>query len=104
MNLTAGSGGLKTVVMLHNSLLRRDLLLAMNRNPLILHRREVHRNVGLWPDAKPAAGQVQLVGAWAVRTARDSTAENLVAKDAADFLGKLGVKIEDLKKIQKQIL
>ena len=80
--------------MLHNSLFRRDLLLEMNRNPHILRRRDVHRNVGVRPDAKAAAGQVQLEGTWSVRTARDIPAEKLVAGDATDFLARVGVKIE----------
>ena len=97
--------------MLHNSTFRRELLREMNRNPLILARREVHRNVGLRPEAKvpagaapagavaagaaaPAAGQVQMSGAWSLRPARDLPAERAVAADATDFLKRLGVAID----------
>jgi hypothetical protein len=80
--------------MLHNSLFRRELLLSMNRNPHVLRRRDVHRNVGVRPGAKAAAGQVMLDGAWSIQCARDLPAEKAVARDAADFLAKLGVKVE----------
>ena len=53
--------------MLHNSTFRRDLLREMNRNPLVLRRRDVHRNVGRRPGAKPLPGQLELAGAWSVR-------------------------------------
>jgi hypothetical protein len=80
--------------MLHNSLLRRDLLLAMNANPLVLKRRDVHRNIARRDNAKPAAGQMEMSGAWSVRTARDAAAERAVADDAADFLKRIGVTID----------
>src|SRR5688500_14366829 len=80
--------------MLHNSLHRRDLLLAMNRDPLVLKRRDVHRNVGRRPDAKPGTDQFVLDGAWAITTGRDGDAEHLVALDAADFLKRLDVSID----------
>src|SRR5437773_1612539 len=80
--------------MLHNSLFRRELLLSMNRNPLVLKRRDVHRNVGVRGGAKPASGQVVLEGAWAIQCARNVAAEKLVAGDAEDFLKRLDVKID----------
>src|SRR4051812_15631658 len=80
--------------MLHNSLYRRDLLLAMNKNPHVLRRRDVHRNVSPRPGAKPAAGQVALEGKWSIRTARDLPAERAVAADAEDFLKRLGILID----------
>ena len=81
--------------MLHNSLFRRELLQKMNRQPLIVARRDVHRNVSPRPDVKAAATQVMLSGAWAVRAARKSAAEAAVAADARDFLRKLGVDVRD---------
>ena len=48
--------------MLHNSLYRRDLLLSMNKHPLVVHRRDVHRNVARRTDPKPAANQIALTG------------------------------------------
>ncbi len=80
--------------MLHNSLMRRDLLLAMNANALVLHRRELHRNVARRGKAKPAAGEIEMTGAWSVRTARDGEAERAVADDAADFLQRMEVTID----------
>jgi len=38
--------------MLHNSLVRRELLLSMNKEPLVLQRRDVHRSVARRPGAK----------------------------------------------------
>src|SRR5688572_11059151 len=82
--------------MLHNSLFRRELLQSMNRHPLIVARRDVHRHVGPRAGAKAAAAtQVMLSGAWAVRAARKSAAEAAVAADASDFLRKLGVDVRD---------
>jgi hypothetical protein len=79
-----------TAGMLHNSLFRRELLQSMNRHPLIVARRDVHRNVGVRPGVKAAAAtQVMLgSGAWAVRAARKSAAEAAVAADATDFPAK----------------
>jgi hypothetical protein len=88
--------------MLHNSLFRRDLLLAMNREPLVLHRRDVHRNVVRWPGAKPSPGGFVLDGDWAVHPARDDAAARAVAEDARDFLKRLGVAVND--NAAKQIL
>src|SRR5688572_5994437 len=82
--------------MLHNSLFRRELLQSMNRHPLIVARRDVHRHVGPRAGAKAAAAtQVMLSGAWAVRAARKSAAEAAVATDASDFLRKMGVDVRD---------
>jgi hypothetical protein len=82
--------------MLHNSLFRRDLLQSMNRHPLIVARRDVHRHVATRSGVKAAAAtQVTLGGAWAVRAARKAAAEAAVAADAADFLRKLGVDLRD---------
>src|SRR5947207_2868403 len=72
--------------MLHNSLFRRDMLAAMNRNPVIVARRDPHRHVMPGPNA--------LNGSWSVQTARQLPAEKLVADDANDFLTKLGVKLD----------
>ncbi len=80
--------------MLHNSLFRHDLLLKMNRHPLVLQRRQVHRNVGRRTEAKPAAGQIEMTGAWAIRTARALPAEKNVAADAEDFFKRMNVAID----------
>ena len=74
----------------------------MNRHPLVLARREVHRNVGPRPGAKAAAGQVDLAGSggWSVHGARDLPAERATAADAEDFLRKLGVTIDPAAKQQ----
>src|SRR5688500_3126489 len=80
--------------MVHNSLHRRDELRATNANPLALKRRDVHRNVGRRPDAKPTADQFALEGPWAIATARGGDAERLVADDATDFLKWLDVAID----------
>ena len=81
--------------MLHNSLFRRGMLAAMNRHPLVLQRRAVHRNVGPVAGAKASAGQIRLEGAWSVRPARNLPAERAVAADAADFLRKLGLDVRE---------
>src|SRR6185312_15892221 len=80
--------------MLHNSLFRHDRLLAMNRNPLVLKRREIHRNVGCLAGAKAAAGQFELTGAWSIRSANNTPAERAVAADAEDFLKRLDMTID----------
>ena len=67
----------------------------MNRHPLIVARRDVHRHVGPRPGVQAAATQVMLEGAWAVRAARKSAAEVAVAADASDFLRKMGVDVRD---------
>jgi hypothetical protein len=69
----------------------------MNANPLVVARRDVHRNVGRRADAKPAAAatQVELKGAWAVRSARKHPAELAVAADATGFLKRFGAEIRD---------
>src|SRR5437867_3401828 len=79
--------------MLHNSTFRRELLREMNHNSLVLARREVHRNVGLGPGAAPAAGQVQVSGAWSVRPGRDLPAERAVAKEAEGCFRRLDVTV-----------
>src|SRR3954453_15100102 len=89
VTIDAASPGADNVTMLHNSLFRRELLLSMNRNPHVLRRRDVHRNVGVRPGAKAGAGQVILDGAWSIECARDLPAEKAVARDAEDFLAKL---------------
>jgi hypothetical protein len=81
--------------MLHNSLFRRELLQSMNRHPLIVARRDVHRNVAPRPGVKAAETQAMLSGAWAVRPARKSAAERAAAADATDFLRKMGVDLRD---------
>src|SRR5688500_2305105 len=81
--------------MLHNSLFRRELLQSMNRHPLIVARRDVHRHVVARPGVTAAATQIMLSGAWAVRAARKSAAEAALAADASDFLRKLGVDVRD---------
>ncbi|MEO6435997.1 MAG: hypothetical protein ABIP55_09575, partial [Tepidisphaeraceae bacterium] len=84
--------------MLHNSLFRRDMLKAMNAHPLVMRRRDVHRNIGPSPGAKAGAGQVMLGGAWSVRTARELPAERAVAADADDFLRKVGIELAEAAK------
>src|SRR5688500_15659815 len=81
--------------MLHNSLFRRELLQSMNRHPLIVARRDVHRSVAARPGAKPTESQCMLAGAWAVRAARAAPAEQAVAADARDFLKRLGVELRE---------
>lgn len=81
--------------MLHNSLYRRDLLRSMNKHPLVVHRRDVHRNVARRTDPKPTASQIALADSWAIQTARALKPESLVAADAADFLTILGVPLSD---------
>jgi hypothetical protein len=93
--LTSRGVGRKTGGMLHNSLFRRELLQSMNRHPLIVARRDVHRYVAPRPGVTAAATQLMLSGAWAVRAARKSTAEAAVAADASDFLRKMGVDVRD---------
>jgi hypothetical protein len=88
--------------MLHNSLTRREMLRAMNSNPLVVHRRDVHRNVGIVPDAKPSSNQIALSGPWSIRTARDLPPERAVANDAKDFLSRMNVTIDQ--NAPKQIL
>ncbi len=81
--------------MMHHSLYRRDLLRTMNANPLILQRRDPHRNVGLRGKVEAGPGQLKLSGKWRVQTARKDRAEELVAEDARDFLKHLGVELSD---------
>jgi hypothetical protein len=88
--------------MLHNSLFRREMLRAMNANPIVVARRDVHRNVGRSPDARPGANQMILDGVWSIRTARDLPAERAVAADAHDFLSRMDVTIDP--KSSRQIL
>lgn len=80
--------------MLHNSLLRRDRLREMNAHPLVLQRRDVHRNVGVTPGSKPAANQIELIGRWSVQSVGTSPADKAVVADAEDFLKRLNVKID----------
>jgi hypothetical protein len=80
--------------MLHNSLFRRDALRSMNHHPLALARREVHRNVRRRGGAGPAPGQIALEGAWAIGCARELPAEQALARDAADFLTRVGLTID----------
>lgn len=80
--------------MLHNSLARRELLLSMNKEPLVLQRRDVHRNVARRSGAKAPAGAVELAGAWSVQPAGDSPAERVLAADAEDFLKRMGVTVQ----------
>lgn len=80
--------------MLHNSLFHRERLLTMNKEPAVLHRREVHRTVAPRPGAVAPAGSVTLDGAWAVHVAHNLPAERAVADDAADFLKRMGVAVE----------
>src|SRR3954469_7073417 len=87
--------------MLHNSLYRRDMLRERNAHPLVVRRREGHRNGGV-RTAKPQANQMALEAAWTIRTARDLPAERAVARDAEDFLKRLNVTIQDGAK--KQLL
>ena len=86
--------------MLHNSTFRRELLREMNRNPLVLARREVHRHVGRRAGEKAGAGQMEMSGAWSVRAARDMPAEHAAVADASDFLARMGVKIDPSAKQQ----
>src|SRR5688500_6570582 len=80
--------------MLHNSLFRRELLLAMNKEPLVVRRRDVHRNVALRPGAAAPAVAILLDGPWSVHAARDSAPARLVAADAEDFLRRMGVDVQ----------
>ncbi len=80
--------------MLHNSLHRRELLKSMNAHPLCVKRRDVHRNVGRAEGVKPTANQVMLDGAWAVEASNDHSAERAVARDAEDFLRRMGVTLD----------
>src|SRR3954451_15970956 len=80
--------------MLHNSLPRRDLLLSMNKEPLVLRRRDVHRNVAPRAGVAMPPGFVKLEGEWAVQSARDSAQAGLVAADAEDFLRRMGVTVQ----------
>src|SRR5215211_6048066 len=80
--------------MLHNSLYRRDLLKAMNANPLVLKRRDVHRHVGRREGVAPQPNQTLLDGAWKVEASHNSSAERAVAADAEDFLKRMGVAID----------
>jgi hypothetical protein len=80
--------------MLHNSLHRRDLLKAMNANPLCVRRRDVHRNVGRRDGVAPQPNQIMLEGAWKVEPSHNNTAERAVAADAEDFLRRMGVTID----------
>jgi hypothetical protein len=80
--------------MLHNSIFRRDMLREMNANPLMLRRRDVHRNVAPRAGAKAGAGEMLMQGAWAVRSSRGHAAEKAVADDAGDFLKRMGVEID----------
>src|SRR5687768_17679386 len=80
--------------MLHNSLHRRELLKSMNAHPLCVRRRDVHRHVGRVDGTKPVANQVMLEGAWAVETSTDHSAERAVARDAEDFLKRMGVTLD----------
>jgi hypothetical protein len=79
--------------MLHNSLYRRDLLLAMNKEPLVLRRRDVHRTVGPRPGTAPPVGWIALQGPWSIHASRNLPAEQTVVRDAEDFLKRMGVKI-----------
>ncbi len=88
--------------MLHNSLTRRDMLREMNANPIVVHRRDVHRNVGVTPGARPTTNQIALTDSWSIRTARDLPAERAVANDATDFLKRMNVAIDP--SAPKQIL
>src|SRR5690349_17072536 len=88
--------------MLHNSLTRRDMLREMNANPIVVHRRDVHRNVGVTPGARPTTNQIALTDGWSIRTARDLPAERAVATDATDFLKRMNVAIDP--SAPKQIL
>lgn len=78
--------------MLHNSLYSRDLLKKMNGDPVVLARRDPHRNVARQPNAAAGAGRFLLEGAWAVHTSTGNPAEALVAKDACDFLHRMDIK------------
>ena len=80
--------------MLHNSLHRRELLKSMNSHPLCVRRRDVHRHVGRAEGIKAAANQVMLDGAWAVETANNHSAERAVARDAEDFLKRMGLTLD----------
>jgi len=80
--------------MLHNSLHRRDLLKAMNAHPLVVKRRDVHRNVGRREGVTAGPTQLLLDGAWALECATNHSAERAVAADAEDFLKRMGVTID----------
>jgi hypothetical protein len=80
--------------MLHNSLHRRDLLKAMNANPLCVRRRDVHRHVGRREGVGPQPNQIALDGTWKIEASRNASAERAVAADAEDFLKRMGVTID----------
>ncbi len=67
----------------------------MNRHPLIVARRDVHRNVARRAEAKTGAGRVELTGEWKVQTARRVKCEELVAADAREFLTRMNVKVAE---------
>ena len=74
----------------------------MNKEPLVLQRRDVHRTVARRPDAKAPVGWIELGGAWSVRPSGDSSAEKVLAADAEDFLKRMGVTVQP--DASKQIL
>ena len=80
--------------MMHHSLHRRDLLRKMNSHPLIVARRNPHRNVARRHKLETSANDLLLDGAWAIQSARNHVVEKLVADDTADFLKCMGVQID----------
>jgi len=79
--------------MMHNSLFRRDLLRRMNGHPLVVARRNPHRNVGRRGKIELSPEQMSFWGEWTIECARNMPAERAVADDAADFLKRLGVTV-----------
>lgn len=81
--------------MMHNSIWVRDRLKAANQDPLHRSRRDSHRSVGFEGLEPAGEGVFKLEGSWCVDSNADMPGISELTEDLADFLAKMGVKINN---------
>jgi len=85
---------------MHNSFTLRSLIRQTNNDPLRIERRNPHRGIAPDPAAVPGADAFLLAGAWTICcTHPDRAVAVLLEEDLADFLGRMGVRAGDERRI-----